>query len=255
VTGGGAVRMEWTKLRTVPSTAWSLLSLVAVMVVAAALLLWTLGGTPCGARCDEDLPRLSLGGIYLAQLPVVVLSALAVTAEYETMMIRTTLAAHPRRLTLLGAKAAVVSAAVLAAGLLGVLGAWAVGRSVAVDGYPPLSLVDAATLRAYLGTVVYLGLVGLLGLGVGALVRHTAGAVTTVVGLLYVAPIVARLITSERWRERVERYAPMPAGLSVQATRHLDRLPVGPWHGIGVLATYSAAALLLGTVALKLRDA
>ena len=253
--GGAAVRMEWTKLRTVPSTAWSLLALVTLMVAASALLLWTLGGAACGTGCDPDLPRLSLGGIYLAQLPVVVLSVLAVTAEYETMMIRTTLAAQPRRLTLLGAKAAVVSAAVLVAGLVGVLGAWTVGRSVRVGGYPPVSPADAATGRAYLGTVVYLGLVALLSLGVGALVRHTAGAVTTVIGLLYVAPIVGQVITDERWRSRVERYAPMSAGLSVQATRHLERLAVAPWRGVGVLAVYAVVALLLGAVVFRVRDA
>src|SRR5262249_31191529 len=81
---GNAVHMEWTKLRTVPSTAWSLLALVAVTVTVGALVLWSLDTTHCGTRCDQDLPRLSLAGVYLGQLAVVVVAVLAVTAEYDT---------------------------------------------------------------------------------------------------------------------------------------------------------------------------
>jgi ABC-2 type transport system permease protein len=247
--------MEWTKLRTVPSTAWSLLLLVALTVTTGALVLWSLDATSCGARCDQDLPKLSLSGVYLGQLAAVVVAVLAVTAEYDTMMIRTTLAASPRRLAVLCAKAAAVLGAVLGAGLLSVLGALAAGRGVPVGGYPPLSLADEPTRRAYLGTVLYLGLIALLSLGIGTLVRHTAGAITAVLALLYVAPIIALVVSSQVWRDRIERYSPMTAGLYVQATNHLDRLPIRPWHGLGVLAAYAGVALLLGAVAFKVRDA
>jgi ABC-2 type transport system permease protein len=252
---GRLLRMEWTKLRTVPGTVWSFLALAALTVAVGALVLWSLRATHCGARCDQDLPKLSLSGVYLGQLAVVAVAALAVTAEYDTMMIRTTLAAAPRRLAVLAAKAVVVTGTVLGVGLLTVLGSLAAGRGLPVRGYPALSLLDGPTRRAYLGTVLYLGLVALLSVGVGALVRHTAGAVTTVLALLYVAPIVAQFVTDVRWQNRIDRYAPMTAGLAVQATRHLEKLPIQPWHGLGVLAGYAGGALVLGAVAFRLRDA
>lgn len=250
-----AVRMEWTKLRTVPSTAWSLLALVVLAVTVGALVLWSLDATHCSPNCDQDLPKLSLSGIYVGQLAVVAVAVLAVTAEYDTMMIRTTLTADPRRLTVLAAKAAVVTGTVLGAGLLSVLGSLIAGWRIPVHGYPPLSLTDEPTRRAYLGTVLYLGLVALLSLGIGTLIRHTAGAVTTVLALLYVAPIVAQLVTIPRWHDRITKYAPMTAGLAVQATTHLDRLPIRPWAGLGLLAVYAGIAMLLGAVAFKVRDA
>jgi ABC-2 type transport system permease protein len=249
------LRMEWTKLRTVPSTVWSLFALVALTVAVGALVLWSLGATHCGARCDQDLPKLSLSGVYLGQLAVVAVAVLAMTAEYDTMMIRTTLAAAPRRLAVLAAKAVVVTGTVLGVGLLTVLGSLVAGRSLPVRGYPALSLLDEPTRRAYLGTVLYLGLVALLSLGIGALVRDTAGAITIVLALLYVAPIVAEFVSNARWHDRIYRYAPMTAGLAVQATRHLNTLPIQPWHGLGVLAGYAGGALLLGAVAFKLQDA
>jgi len=254
-TAGNALRMELTKLRTVPSTAWSLVAVVGLTVMAGALLLWALGTTHCGARCDQDLPRLSLGGVYVGQVAVVVIGVVAITSEYDTLMIRTTLAACPRRLNVLAAKAAVVGAAVLAAAVLAILGTLAVGRLIPTSGYPQLSLVDDATRRAYLGTVLYLCLIALFSLGVGALLRNTAGAITTMMALLYVAPIVAQLVTNDRWRDRIERHAPLSAGLSIQATRHVDQLPIRPWVGLGVLAVYAVIALLLGAVAIKVRDA
>jgi ABC-2 type transport system permease protein len=249
------LRMEWTKLRTVPSTAWSLLAFATLTVAIGALVLWSLGATRCGARCDQDLPRLSLSGVYLGQLAVVAVAVLAVTAEYDTMMIRTTLSAAPRRLAVLAAKATVVTGTVLGVALLTVLGSLVAGRSLPVRGYPILSLLDEPTRRAYLGTVLYLGLVALLSLGIGALARHTTGAITIVLALLYVAPIIAQLVTNPRWHDRIYRYAPMTAGLAVQTTKHLDRLPIRPWVGLGVLAGYAGAALLLGAIAFKIRDA
>jgi len=255
MTSAAAMRMEWTKLRTVPSTAWSIVGLIGLTVATGSLLMWSLGTTHCASHCDQDMPQLSLSGVYLAQLAVVVLAALAITSEYDTMMIRTTLAARPRRLTVLGAKAAIVTATVLVTGGIAVLATFVVARGIPVDGYLPLSLDDGATRRAYFGTVAYLGLIALFSVGVGTLVRHTAGAITTMMALLYVAPIIAQLVSDERWRHRIERYAPMSSGLTIQATTHLDRLPIGPWHGLGVLAAYAAAALLLGAIAFLVRDA
>jgi ABC-2 type transport system permease protein len=155
-----------------------------------------------------------------------------------------------------------VTATVLAAGTLGVLGSLAAGRAIlpgngftAANGYPPLSLADGPTLRAAAGTVLYLGLVALLSVGVGTAVRDSAGAIVTVLTLLYVVPMIATFVTDPQWHERLEKLAPMTAGLMIQATRDLERLPLRPWAGLAVLAAYAGAAMLLGVVLFATRDA
>jgi ABC-2 type transport system permease protein len=110
-------------------------------------------------------------------------------------------------------------------------------------------------LRAAVGTVLYLVLVALLSLGVATAFRDTAGAITGVLTLLYAFPIVAQLVTDPRWQQRLERYGPMEAGLSIQHTTRLDELPISPWPGLGVLATYAGVALLSGMTLFQLRDA
>jgi ABC-2 type transport system permease protein len=258
---------EWTKLRSVRSTAWWCLAVVAFAVALTALTtaaVDTSGCPPPTTGCDEDVTLLSLSGVYLAQVAVVSLAVLAVTAEYETGMIRTTLAAQPRRTAVFTAKAAVVTATVLAAGLLGTLGSFLVGRVVlpgngftAAGGYPPPSLTDEPTLRAVGGTDLYLGLLALLSLGVGTALRHTAAAITTVVAVLYVPSIVVQLVPfSPHLTEMIEKYAPMTAGLAVQVTvEGADGVPIGPWAGLGVFAAYAGCALLAGLRLLTTRDA
>lgn len=259
-----AIHAEWTKLRTVLSTPWLVLAIAGFTVAVGTLATWSVNTSLCAtpASCDEDTARLSLTGVYVGQIAVAVLAALAVTTEYDTNLIRSTLAADPRRVEVVAAKTAVVTAAVLAASLLGVLGSLLAARLILpgngfteANGYPPLSLADEPTLRAYGGTVLYCGLIGLLGVGVGLAVRHTAGAMGALLAILFVPPIAASFLSDEDAREQVMRYAPMTAGLAIQATRRLGELPIGPWAGLGVLAGYAGAAVLLGTVLFRLRDA
>jgi ABC-2 type transport system permease protein len=259
-----AIRAEWTKLRTVRSTGWLVLALVGGTVATGALATYSVDTSLCATArsCDEDTVRLSLLGTYLGQVAVVVLAALTVTTEYETRLIRLTLTADPRRMRVLAAKAAVVTAIVLAAAAVSVLGSLAAARGIlpgngftAANGYPPLSLADGPTARAYGGTVLYFGLIGLLSLGVGVAVRHTAAALSIVLSVLFVAPIAAVFLADSRARDLVLTYSPMTAGLAIQATRRLGELPIGPWSGLGVLAGYAAGAMLLGAVVFAVRDA
>jgi ABC-2 type transport system permease protein len=262
---GRALLAEWTKLRTVPSTGWTLLAAVVMTTAVGALVTWDLTPPNCersDPSCDFDLAKLSLSGVYIGQAAVVVLAVLAVTAEYEAGMIRTTLAACPRRLTVLGAKVAVLASVVLLVSVVSVLGSLVAGREVlarggftAAEGYRPLSLGDGPTLRAYGGTVLYLGLVAIVALGLGFVVRHTGGTVTLVLGLLYLAPIITIAVSDPRWREWIEQVSPMTAGLSIQATLRLDALPISPWRGLGVVALYAAASTAAAAVALRFRDA
>lgn len=262
---GRALRAEWTKLRTVPSTGWALLAAMVLTVAVGALVTWDLTPPDCARddpTCDFDLPRLSLAGVYLGQTAVIVLAVLAVSAEYESAMIRTTLAACPRRLVVLGAKAIVVTAAVLGAAAVSVGASLLAGREVLagngfteVAGYRLPTPADGPTLRAYGGTALYLGLVALLSLGVAFVVRHTGGTVTILLVLLYVAPIVSLAVTDPRWKEWIEKVSPMTAGLTIQSTLRLDALPIAPWSGLGVLGLYAVGSIATGLVVFRLRDA
>ncbi|HEY1180538.1 MAG TPA: ABC transporter permease subunit [Phytomonospora sp.] len=257
------LRSEWTKLRTLPSTLWLLAGAVlATMAVSVTgVVAVDTSHCPTPAECFEDTVRLSLGGIRFGQVIVVVLAVLAVSGEYATGTIRATLTVNPRRLTVLAGKAVVVAATVAGAGVLGVLGSLAAGRLILpgngfseANGYAPLSLTDGPTLRAAVGSVLYLVLIALLALGFALIIRDTAGTITTVFALLFIAPVVGLLVTDPDWREKLDQLTPMTAGLSVQSTVGLDAMPIGPWPGLGVLAAYTAAALLAGGVLFARRD-
>ena len=255
-----ALHAEWTKLRTVPGPAGLLLATVAVTVALSALTV-AVTRCPAGLACPVDTARISLTGVQLGQAAVAVLAVLALSGEYGTGMIRVTFAARPQRITVLAAKAAVVTGPVLAAGSLAVLGSVLAGRLIlpghgftAARGFPPLSLADGPVARAAAGSVLYLALIALLSLGVAAIVRDAAAAIGLVLGLLYLFPVVAQVL-GPQWYRHMEQIGPMPAGLAIQATTGLRGLPISPWAGLGVLAAWAAAALLAGGLMLRLRDA
>ena len=251
---------EWTKLRTLPGTPWLVAAIIAatVAVSTAAVAAAT---CPSGG-CTVDPTKLSLTGTDLGQAVVAILAVLTISSEYSTGMIRTTLTAMPRRGTVLAAKATVITGLVLAAGTIAVLGSLLAGALILprhgftpAHGYPPLSLGDGPVLRAAAGTVLYLALIALLSLGVATIIRDSGAAIGTVLGLLYLSPIIGAVVTSPHWHNGIERYAPMSAGLAIQATTGLRGLPISPWGGLGVLAAWAAAALLAGGLLLRLRDA
>jgi ABC-2 type transport system permease protein len=239
---------EWTKLRTVPESVWLVVAVVALTVAASVA---TVAATTCSTGgCAVDMAKTSLTGVGLGQAVVAILAVVAVGGEYSTGMVRTTLAAMPRRITVLAAKAAVVTAVVVAAASVAVPACLLAGRLML-----PLSLGDGPVLRAAAGSVLYLALIGLLAVGTATAVRDSATAIGIVLGLLYVFPIVAQAVTDPEWRRHLLQLAPMTSGLAVQATTHLDDLPIGPWNGLGVTAAWAAAALLAGALRLRLRDA
>jgi ABC-2 type transport system permease protein len=259
-----AVHAEWTKLRTVSSTGWLLLAVVVLTVGASAMVTASLNVRHCPtpATCFEDTTRQSLAGVILGQVAVVILAVLVMSNEYGTKMIYVTLAANPRRFTVVASKAFVVVLASLFAGALGVLGSLLVARNIlpgngfiAVNGYPPLSLRDGLSLRAAGGSVLYLGLIALLSVGVAAILRDTAGATGVMLILLFGFPIAAMFVSDPRWLHRIERYSPMTAGLAIQATKRLAGLPIAPWAGLGLLTAYAGAAVVVGALLFRLRDA
>lgn len=249
-----AVRAEWTKLRTVAGPAW-LVAAAAVLTVALSALAARVAG--CGdVECVVDPTRTSLTGVQAGQAVVAVLAVLVIGNEYGTGMIRVTLAAVPARLTVLAAKAVLVAGSVLVAGVVGVLGSVLAGRLILPDrGLPAVSLTDGATLRAAVGSVLYLTLVGLIALGVAAAVRDAATAIGVVLGLLYLFPLLIGVVSDPGWDRRLRQLAPSDAGLAVQHTIGVADLPIGPWQGLGVVSLWALAALVLGGLLLHLRDA
>jgi ABC-2 type transport system permease protein len=251
---------EWTKLRTTASTSWLLAAVIAATVALGAVA-DAAARCPAG-RCPIDPAKTSLTGIYLGQAIVVILAAAAISSEYSSGMIRVTFTAMPRRITVLAAKAVTITALVLAAGGVAVLGSVLAGRLILpghgftpAHGYPPLWLGDGPVLRAAAGSVLYLALIALLSLGAAVAVRDTTATIGTVLGLLYVVPIVAAGLGNSHLARHLQQVAPMPAGLAIQATTGLRSLPISPWAGLGVLAAWAAAALLAAGLLLRLRDA
>ncbi len=255
-----ALHAEWTKTRTVPGTIWLLLGIIVLTSALSAAAAATV--TCPAAGCGQDPAKVSLTGVEFGQAIVAILAVLAISGEYGTGMIRVTLTAMPRRSTVLAAKAAVVSGLVLAAGAVAVLASVLTGRLLlpgngftTAHGYQTLSLGDGPVLRAAAGSVLYLVLIGLLSLGVATTVRDSAVAIGVVLGLLYLVPIIASVVTDPHWQRHLEQVGPMSAGLAIQATVNLRRLPISPWGGLGVLAAWAAGALLAGGLLLRLRDA
>jgi ABC-2 type transport system permease protein len=256
-----ALHAEWTKLRTVSGPAWLLLGVVALTIAVSTA---AVGATHCpqDLTCPVDTTKLSLTGVQLGQAVVAILAVLTISSEYGSGMIRTTLAAMPNRLAVLAAKAILLAALVLAAGAVAVFGSVLAAHLIlpghgftAVRGFHPVWLSYGPTLRAACGSVLYLGLIALMSLGVAVIVRDSATSIGVVLALLYLFPIVLAFVGNPHWQHRLERWTPTVAGLTIQATTGLRSLAISPWGGLGVLAIWAAAALVAGALALRLRDA
>jgi ABC-2 type transport system permease protein len=252
-----ALHAEWAKARSDPGVAWLLATLVTLSVAVSAV---SVAASRCqGAGCGQDPARISLTGVYLGQVVAALAGVLAIGGEYGTGMIRLTLAAIPRRGRLLAAKAIVLAGPVLVAAILGVAASMLAGRVILPGhGFTAASGFDlggVAMWRASLCAVLDLTLIALLGLGVAAAVRDSAVAVGVTLGVLYLFPIAAGLVRDPTLLRHLEQVGPLTAGLYSQSTAGLQALPLSPWQGLGVVALWAAAALILGAVVLRVRDA
>jgi ABC-2 type transport system permease protein len=259
-----ALDSEWVKLRTVRSSYWSLLLLAGISILFTTLLAWgssTEGGSP-GYGGDNDIVLDSLAGIFFGQIAAAVLAVLAITTEYTTRMIRTTFAANPRRRTVLAAKTTVVGGIVLAVGLATSTACFLVGQWILrgngfnyEGGYPAVTLTDHEAFRAVVGSGAYLALLAVFALGVGAILRHTAGAITVVLAVVLV-PVIAIGLLPAHAAETVEKLSLMSAGLALQQTlERPDDIPLSPIGGLAVAAAYAVGALLIAFVVIGRRDA
>ena len=252
VTQARVIRAEWTKLRTQPSAYWSLLS--AVILVAGFGIGYSLlraARPPHGAAAIASLDpaSISLSGVQLAQIAVGVLGVLLVTGEYGTGLIRTTFAAVPRRLPVLWAKAALLAAAITAVSVPAAFAAFAAGQSILARQHLSAQLSQPGVARAVIGSALYLAVTGLLGLGLGALLRNAAGGIAALFGLLYGLPLAAGFLPASMAAD-ITKYLPATAGQAITSV-HPDPTMLQPWTGFGVLCLY--AAVLLGLSAARMR--
>ncbi len=252
------VRSEWTKTRTVRSTYASLAAAAVLMVGVGALISFAVGShyhrAGLAERLTFDPTGVSLTSIIFAQLAVAVFAILLVTAEYQTGMIRTSLQAVPRRPWLLGAKALVFAAVALVVGEVICFASFFVGQPLLEGGPAPYATIgQPGVARAVALSGVYLVLSGLIAMGVGALVRHTAAAITVIVAVYFVLPGVAQALP-ESWSRPVEKFIPTGGGRAMAAV-----LPnhdfLSPGWGLVLLCVYVVVVLGAGFVALQRRDA
>ncbi|MDA8290555.1 MAG: ABC transporter permease [Actinomycetota bacterium] len=248
---------EWTKFRTVRSTVWTLATTLVLGVGLGAIATATTAARwqqmSVLERITFDPTRTSLTGILFAQLAVGILGVLVVTAEYGTGTIRATFAAVPRRQLVLAGKVAVFGSVVLVVGEAVSFAAFGVGQLLLAPTAPTAALGDPGVTRAVVGGGLYLLVLGLLALGIAAMVRHTAGAIGAFVAVLLVLPIIVAALPSSIGNA-LGRYLPANIGvvlLSVAPQQH----SFTPWVGLLVLAGYALAALSVGLVLVIRRDA
>lgn len=250
------VRSEWTKLRSLPSTLWSLLAAGALIVGFGALYSLVRVTRPPktpGDIATFDPTAISLSGIQLAQLAVGVLGVLLITGEYATGFIRSSFAAVPRRLPVLWGKAMTLAFTTLALCLPAVIVAFLLGQSILSGEHLDTTLSQPGVTRAVIGSALYLAAIALLGLGFGALLRSTAGAIGALFGALFALQIVVGFLPASI-SDQLTRYLPEPAGLAI-ASSHPDPHSLAPWTGFGLLCLYVGTVLALAAWRWRRRDA
>ena len=249
------LRSELTKLRTVRSTWWTaaLAALATIGVSVIICIQWRNNLMSGKDSLDGfDATLTSLNGLYLAQAAVGALGVLVMSSEYGTGMIRATMAAVPQRRAVLAAKGLVFAGCVFAAGEVLSFVGFAIGQSILSDAHASASLTDSDVLRAAFGGGLYLTAVGLLGFGLGALIRHTAGALSAFFGVLFASTVLVDLLPTS-WRNTLIDYLPANAGSQILTTVPTHSA-LGPWAGLGVLCGYGAAAIVAAAVLIGRRD-
>jgi ABC-2 type transport system permease protein len=250
---------EAIKLGTLRSTYWALLLTAAGMVGFGDLLCAAYArhytGQAAATRAAFSPAAYSLSGFFLAQLAIAVLGVVTITSEYATGTIRTTLTAAPQRATILAAKATVFAALAAATGIGASFAAFFTGQAILASKHLQTHLTAPAALRSVVGAGLYLAVLGLLALGLGTLIRRTAGAIAAVVGLIIVLPVLAQGLPAT-WQATTTRYLPSAAGQALigrtKFTPHGPQLP--PWAGFALFSAYTAAVLIASAILLSKRD-
>ena len=255
------LRAEWTKIRSVRSTVWTLVIFVVVCIGFTALITWLTEthwygpkAAPRDVRALADPVGFILGtGVGLGQLAIGVLGVLVITSEYSTGVIRASLLAVPRRLPVLAAKAVVFAVLLLVVTEIVAFCSFFVGSAI-LHAHVQVSLSGSGVTRAVIGAGLYLTVLGLLALAIGTMIRHTAGAISTVIGVVFVLPILSGLLPSS-WGAHINAYLPEQAGTLITHTQEQSGDLLSPWQGFGVLCIWTVLALAAAAYLLERRDA
>jgi ABC-2 type transport system permease protein len=271
------VTSEWVKLRSVRSTIWSFVIVVVlgvgigVLATAETRANWAHSG-----HFGFQPIRTSLIGVDVAQLVIGVLGVLVITGEYGTGTIRATFSAAPRRPLVLAAKTAVFTVVALAVSEIVAFLSFFLGQAMLTAPATHATLSSPGALRAVVGSGLYICVIGLIGLGLGVLIRHTAGAIGALVGVLLILPLVVSALPNSIVNA-LQRYEPLQIGkvmvtvpprflrATIQGpngvVKHIvvhgggGTFTFSPWVGFGILCGYAVALLVVGTVLLVRRDA
>ncbi len=276
---GGLLLAEWTKIRSVRSTVWTLIIFAVVSLGLTGLLTWlTLNALNNGRRgagaggIVTDPVNFILGtGLGLGQLAICVLGVLVITSEYSTGAIRSALLAVPRRYPVLLAKAVVFAALVLVVGEIVAFASFFIGKAlvnghvvtlhgvqaghvISVNHTITVALSQPGVTRAVVGSGLYLTVLGLFALAIGGLIRHTAGAIIAVIGMVLVIFPLAGLLP-DSWGAHVHAYLPTVAGQLITADKPTAGQLLSPWQGFGVFCAWTVLLLAGAIVLLQRRDA
>jgi ABC-type transport system involved in multi-copper enzyme maturation permease subunit len=251
-----ALRSEFTKIRSTRSTYWTLLALIVVCIGIGALASAGTASHPNGITAASfDATQQSLAGLYVGQLVIAALGALTITSEYSTGMIRTSLTVQPRRGVVFAAKAVVFAVVTLITGLITSFGSFFVGQAILSGAHLSATLGQPNVLRAVIGGALFLTACGMLAYGLGAVLRHTAAAISAAIGLLFVLTVLVQFLP-QSWQNNVDKWMPALAGSQVWATKATGGAHQFPaWGGFAVLAGWAVAAIIAGLVLFRTRDA
>jgi len=257
VTQWRVLRSEWVKFWSLRSSyitlAATVLGMIGFGVLFSAVTAnrWTV--MDAAQRLRFEPTGVSLRGFELAQLIIGVLGVLLVTGEYGTGMIRATMAAAPKRLPVIWAKAAVFAVVTFTVTAVAALASFYIGQALLHSQHIDVALTAPGVLRTVLGVPLYLTAVGLFGAAIGWMIRSTAGGIATVFGLLLVLPNLARILPSS-WGNHINPYLPSNAGQEI-LTWHTDAGSLAPWTGYLVFLIYIAVAFVGAAILVKRRDA
>jgi len=251
-----ALRSEFTKIRSTRSTYWTLFALIVVCIGIGALASAGTASHPNGISAAEfDATQQSLAGLYVGQLVIAALGALTITSEYSTGMIRTSLTVQPRRGVVFAAKGVVFAVVTLITGLITSFGSFFVGQAILSGAHLSASLGQPNVLRAVIGGALFLTACGMLAYGLGAILRHTAAAISAAIGLLFVLTVLVQFLPHS-WQDNVDKWMPALAGSQIWTTKATS----GPhmfsaWGGFAVLAGWAVVAIVAGLFLFRSRDA
>jgi ABC-2 type transport system permease protein len=247
---------EWTKLRSLRSTLYALLATgiltMGLGILASAITASRWGSMTAADRADFNALSTSLLGVEIGVLAIGVLGALVITAEYSTGMVRSTFAAVPKRLPVLWGKIGVYSAVALAVSIPATLIAFFAGQAFLSSEHIQISFSHSGVARAVLGAALYLSLAGLLGLGLGAILRNTAAAISAFVAIMFVIPPLIGILPTSL-SNSIEPYLPNHAGGAIMKIGN-EAHTLSPWFGLAVFAGYAALSIAVAAVLLVKRD-